>query len=86
MKILVKAKPGSKRAYIKEEPQGLFVQNDAHGPLRRFTVAVTERAVEGRANGAIISAVADHFGVARSRVRITAGFHGKEKTVEIEKE
>ncbi len=84
MKILVKAKPGSKRAYIKEEPQGLFGNNSGDAPLRRFTVAVAERAVEGRANGAIVSALADHFGVPRSRVRITAGLHAKEKTVEID--
>lgn len=81
MKIVVKAKPGAKKAYIKEEPQGLFGK-DANE--RRFVVAVTERAVEGRANEAIIAALAEHFGVPRSRVRIVSGQRSKGKIIEIE--
>lgn len=91
IRILVKAKPGAKKAYIKEEPQGLFAgaaaasagNNNGGVPARKFTVAVTARAVENRANEAIIAALADHFYVARSSVRIVKGERGKEKIVEI---
>ena len=79
MKVLVKAKPGAKKAYIKEEPQGLF-KNAAE---RKFVVAVTERAIEGRANEAIVAALAEHFKVPRSKIKIVSGARSKEKTIEI---
>ncbi len=79
MKVLVKAKPGAKKAYIKEEPRGLF-KNAAE---RKFVVAVTERAIEGRANEAIVAALAEHFKVPRSKIKIVSGARSKEKTIEI---
>lgn len=79
MKILVKAKPGAKKAYIKEEPQGLFKDTAE----RKFVVAVTERAVEGRANEAIVAALAEHFNVSRSGIKIVSGARSKEKVIEI---
>jgi len=82
MRILIKAKPGAKRAHIKEEPAELFASG-AQGAPRRFTVAVTERAVEGRANEAILRALAEHFGVPRAQVRILSGALSREKVVEI---
>ncbi len=89
MKIFIKAKPGAARAYVKEEPRGLFEDGGGAGkhgetPARRFVVAVTERAVEGRANEAIIAALAAHFGVPRARVRIVRGAQSREKIVEVD--
>lgn len=81
MKIFVKAKPGAK-AELVEETTGLF-DGGAKGE-RRFTVAVKERAVEGKANRAIERALAEHFGVAPSRVRIVSGETSRQKIVEIE--
>ena len=78
MKIFVRAKPGVKKAYVKETTD-LF---GASGE-RRFVVAVNERAVEGAANRAIERALAAHFGVAPSRVRIVSGATAKDKIVEI---
>ena len=80
MKILVRAKPGAKRAFIKEEARTLFEENR----MRHFTVAVKEPAKEGRANHAIERALAEHFDVALSRVRIVAGHTARNKVVEIE--
>lgn len=87
MKILVKAKPGSKKEYIREEFQGLFenggAAEKAAKPVRKFVVAVAERAVEGRANEAIVVALADYFKVSRSGIRLVSGARSKEKIFEI---
>jgi len=79
MKISVRAKPGVKKAYVKETTD-LFSGKNAE---RCFVVAVNERAVDGKANRAIEAALAEHFNVAPSRVRIVAGQTAKEKIVEI---
>ncbi len=78
MRILVRAKPGVKKAYVKETTD-LFEKSGE----RHFVVAVNERAVEGRANRAIEDAIAEHFNVLRSRVRIISGQASKEKVVEV---
>ncbi|HXX38149.1 MAG TPA: DUF167 domain-containing protein [bacterium] len=46
-------------------------------------VAVTAPPHEGRANAALVLALADHFGVPRSRIRIVHGHGGRRKIVEI---
>jgi uncharacterized protein (TIGR00251 family) len=79
MKIFIKAKPGAKKAFIKEEEAGLFEKNAP----RRFTVAVTEPAVEGKANRAIEEAIAEYFKIAPTRVRIVAGHTSRKKIIEI---
>lgn len=71
VKILVKAKPGAKVAAVKE----------IGGKLH---VSVKERVVEGRANRAIEAAVAEHFGVPRSRVRIISGHTARDKVLMID--
>ena len=80
MKIVVRAKPGAKKEYIKEDPADLF--SDWHGE-RHFVVAVHERATDGQANRAIERALAEYFDVPPSRVRIVSGQTAKEKVVEI---
>jgi uncharacterized protein YggU (UPF0235/DUF167 family) len=78
MKLFVRAKPGVKKAYVKETTD-LFEKSGE----RHFVVAVNERAVEGKANRAIEEAIAEHLNVAPSRVRIISGQTGKEKVVEV---
>ncbi len=48
-----------------------------------FRVTVTAPAHEGRANEAVVDALAAHFGVPRSRVRIVLGRTARRKVVEI---
>ena len=50
----------------------------------RVKVAVTAPAVEGRANAAVIAALARALKVRRSAVEIVAGQRGKRKTVRVE--
>lgn len=71
MKIFVKAKPNSREESVERI-------NEDH-----FVVAVKEPPVQGRANQAIIKALAGYFKVAVSRVRIISGYQSKEKIVEI---
>jgi uncharacterized protein YggU (UPF0235/DUF167 family) len=78
MKISVRAKPGVKKAYVKETTDLFEKKGERH-----FVVAVRERAVEGKANRAIEEALAGYFGIAPSRVRIVSGHTAKEKQVEV---
>ncbi len=71
MRIFVKAKPGAREENIEK-------LDDNH-----FIVAVKEPPVQGRANAAIIRALADYFGLATSRLEIVSGRTAREKIVEI---
>ncbi len=94
MKVSVRAKPGAKAARVTrvERDGGLFAAAAKGGAASsvaasaappHFIVAVKEPAKEGRANRAIERALAEHFGVPPSRVRIVAGHTSREKIAEI---
>lgn len=71
MKIFVKAKPGSKEEKIELVDE------------RNLIVSVREPPVGGRANEAIIRALASHFGVSNQCVRIVSGHFTRNKIIEI---
>jgi uncharacterized protein YggU (UPF0235/DUF167 family) len=71
MIILVTAKPGSKKPGIEILPDGQLV------------VRVAARPVEGKANDAIVQALAAHFDIAPSHIRLVGGQKGKVKRFEI---
>ena len=71
MKIAVKAKPSSREDNVEETGAGQFI------------VSVKEPPVQGRANDAIVRALAEHFRVSRTDVRIISGWTSRNKTVEI---
>lgn len=71
MKLFITAKP---RAYETRVEK----LDDAH-----FVVSVTEPPIEGRANRAIIAALADYFKCALSSVRIISGHTSRQKIVEV---
>ncbi len=48
-----------------------------------FEVRIKERPIEGKANKAVISALADHFKVAKSQVKIAKGIKSRDKIIEI---
>jgi uncharacterized protein YggU (UPF0235/DUF167 family) len=60
--ITVRVKPGSAK--------GPRVESSIEGGLIVF---VRERAVDGKANGAVIGVLAEHFGVPRSRIEMISG-------------
>ena len=53
-----------------------------HG--ERLKIRVRERAVDGRANDALIEFLAAHYGVPRRNVRIVSGLKSRQKRVEID--
>ena len=72
MKIFVKTKPRSKQERVEKIDETHFI------------VAVKEIPIEGRANKAIIKALADYFDVARSSVRIVSGHTARQKRIEVD--
>ncbi|MCM6776209.1 DUF167 domain-containing protein [Nocardia sp. CDC159] len=70
------------RATIKPNSgKGPLVETLEDGALRLY---VRAPAVEGKANKAAIELLAQHFGVAKSRVRLTAGATSRFKRFEID--
>ena len=60
--VVVRVKPGSRK--------GPLVEVTDDGEL---TVYVAERAVEGKANEAVVKLIAKHLGVPRSRLELVSG-------------
>lgn len=71
MKLFVAAKPGARREKVEKI-------DETH-----FEVAVKEPPVHGRANAAIVRALADFLGAAPSRLRIVSGWSSRRKIVEV---
>lgn len=71
MKIFVKAKPNAKRELVEKVER------------ERYVVEVKEPPVQGRANAAIIKALANHFSVAPSQIQLVSGWSSREKVFEI---
>ncbi len=74
MRFPVRVKPGASRDLVA----------GTHGTDGPLVVAVRARAVEGRANAAVVEAVAQAFGVRRSAVRLVRGTTGRDKLVEVD--
>ena len=71
MKIAVRAKPGAQENNVEKIDDGHYV------------VSVTEPPIQGRANRAIVIALADYFNAAPSSIRLISGFTSREKLFEI---
>jgi uncharacterized protein len=66
--VVVRVKPGSRK--------GPLVEVDDDGAL---TIYVRERAVEGKANAAVVKLLATHLGVPKSRLELVSGATGRVK-------
>jgi uncharacterized protein (TIGR00251 family) len=71
MKILVTAKPKSKKAFVK-----MITPTE-------YTVSVHEPAQQGKANKAIISSLAEYFHLKLSQVMIVSGETSRKKVFKI---
>ncbi|MBI2013739.1 MAG: DUF167 domain-containing protein [Candidatus Colwellbacteria bacterium] len=71
MKISVKVKPSAREEKIEKIGEGVFV------------VSVKEPPKEGRANRAVVDALAEYFSVPKYSVRIISGHTSKQKIIEI---
>ncbi len=70
MKIFITCKPKSKKEFIKKIDETHFI------------VAVQEPAEKGKANRAIIKAVADYFKIAPSNIQIISGKTSSKKIID----
>ena len=71
MRIFVKAKPSARKEAVEKV-------DDLH-----FVVSVKEPPDKGKANQAVIKALADYFNVPAVAVKIVSGHTGRQKIVEI---
>lgn len=73
MQYVVHVKPGSKK--------GPLVEQDSSGQLTLF---VRERAVDGKANDAVVALLAEHLGVSKTRVVVVRGHAARIKTLRVD--
>jgi len=71
MLLKVRAKPGSKKPGVEKVSADLWV------------VRVRERAVDNKANEALVEAVREELGLPSRNVRMIGGFKSREKVLEI---
>lgn len=71
MKYSIRVKPSASEEKIEAVADG------------QFEVWVKEPPIQGRANRAVIAALAQHFGVVPSRVSIVSGYTSRQKTIEV---
>lgn len=71
MKIFVKAQPNARETLVEKIDEDHFI------------VSVTEPPVQGRANTAIVKALAEYFNVASSQVGLVSGFSSRQKVFKI---
>ena len=71
MKIFVQAKPGAEEEKVEKIDES------------NFRIWVKEPPVQGKANAAIIKALAGYFGVSQSQVRIISGHTSRSKIIAI---
>ncbi|MBU1102243.1 DUF167 domain-containing protein [Patescibacteria group bacterium] len=71
MKIFVKVKPSSRNVEFKKLSE------------TNFFVAVKEPPIRGKANRAVVSALADYFKISKAQIKLALGATGKNKIFEI---
>ena len=69
--IRVKVKPNAREAALEEQQDGTWLAR------------VTAPPVDGKANEALVTLIARHFGVRKSRVSIRSGAGARVKTIDI---
>lgn len=83
MKIIVKAKPNSKKESVERITQATLGLENNKTELVEYKVSVKEPPVGGKANEAVIKALAKYFDVAPSLIRLHSGATAKRKIFEI---
>ena len=71
MKISVKVKPNAKQERVEKTGEN------------NFSVWVKEKPVEDKANRAVVEALAEYFGVSRSRINLLKGQTARQKFFEV---
>ena len=83
MKIIVKAKTRAKKESVERSGQPTLDLGDSKTEMVVYKVSVKEAPVAGRANEAIVCALAEYFEVGVGQVRLVTGQTSKQKIFEI---
>lgn len=83
MRIIVKAKPKSKKESMERVNQPMLDLSLGGQELVEYKVSVKEVPVAGKANEAIIKALAKYFEVAPSLIKLISGNTSKKKIFQI---
>lgn len=83
MKIIVKAKTKAKENKVERASQPVLDLGNKKEDLIIYKVSVKEAPVGGKANIAIIKALAEYFDVAKSNITLISGQISKQKIFEI---
>lgn len=78
MRISIRITPNAKKTEIIGTDDTLFGES-----VMKIKVATPP--VEGKANKEVIAFLADHYGVAKSKVRIVSGDKSRNKIIDIDK-
>ena len=76
MRVVVRVQPGAKRTFV----GGRY--GDSEPPV--LVIRVQAPAVDGKANQAVIQALANELGLAKTALRIVTGHASRTKTLEIQ--
>ena len=74
VRLAVRVKPGAARGRV----------GGSYGDTGALVVAVTERAVDGKATAAALRALAKALGVSRSAVTLVSGATSRDKVVQVD--
>ena len=83
MKIIVKAKPKAKVEKVERVEQPSLNFENKSAELVVYKVSVKEAPIGGKANDAVIRALAKYFETSPSRIRLISGQTSKQKIFEI---
>jgi uncharacterized protein YggU (UPF0235/DUF167 family) len=85
MKIIIKAKTRAKVTKVERVDQPVLDLGEEKGKTKLVTykVAVKEAPINGKANEAIIEALAEYFDTAKSNINLISGQSSKQKIFEI---
>lgn len=83
MKIIVKAKPKAKVEKVERVGQPALNFANEKAELTVYKVSVKEAPVGGKANEAVIRALAKYFETSPSHIRLVSGQTSKQKIYEI---
>ncbi|GMA22581.1 hypothetical protein GCM10025864_03400 [Luteimicrobium album] len=74
MRVAVRVRPGASRTRV----------GGSYGDDARLVVAVSARAVDGKATEAVLAAVADALGVRRRAVTLVSGQTSRDKVLDVD--
>lgn len=90
MKILVKVRPSAKKELVERVGQPVLDFSGAkknpsadEARIDFYRVWVKEPAVDGKANEAVIKALAEHLKISSSRIKIKSGQASRQKVFEV---